>query len=185
MLNKICFICFMLIFVFLYLYIKIESFAIPPTNSTISAQLYSEIARVLNVSPRRVNNLKYSGDISSGSLNVTFFIVEPNSIETKNDEPNSTDTEKLALQLVADNNFKVFINGFNIVLYKMPTPTINQSTYFDNKVLKKINTYIDNVYVAVPNDISLTNFYKLGFDSNFNIQPQIVPLNPISTIAYQ
>ena len=176
MFNKICFICFILIFIFLYLYIKIESFAKPPPSPPISAQLYSEIARVLNVSPRRVNNLKYSGDISTGSLNVTFLIVEPNSIETKNNEPNSAETEKLVLQLITDNNFKVFINGLSISLYKMPTPTINKSIFFDNKGIKKLNTYIDNVYVEVPNDVSLTNFYKLGFDSNFNIQPQIVPV---------
>ena len=176
MFNKICFICFILIFVFLYLYIKIESFAKPPPNPPISAQLYSEIARVLNVSPRRVNNLKYSGDVSLGSLNVTFFIVEPNDVEIRNNEPKSVDAENLVIKLITDNNFKVFINGLSISLYKMPNPTINQSTYFDNKGLKKINNYIDDVYVEVPNDVSLTNFYKLGFDSNFNIQPQIVPI---------
>ena len=46
----------------------------------------------------------------------------------------------------------------------------------------ELNTYIDNVYVEVPNDVSLTNFYKLGFDSNFNITPQI---QPITTTANQ
>ena len=36
------------------------------------------------------------------------------------------------------------------------------------------NTNIaSNKYISVPNDSSLTNFYKLGIDSNFNITPTI------------
>ena len=188
MFHKICFISFMLIFVCLYLYVKIEAFDNPTTpqttisNTTISAQLTSEIARILEISSRRIINLKFSGDISNGSLMVAFFILEPNALELAKQEPNATDAAKLSHQMTASGTFKVFINGFSIVLYKMPRPTIDSNVFFDNPDLKEISTYSDNKYISVPNDASLTNFYALGVDNNFNIVPQLASQPTISNI---
>ena len=167
MFHKICFICFLLIFVFLYLYVKIDSFTTP--NST---QLTSEIARVLSISVRRITNLQYSGDTSSGAINVAFSILEPNPVESANNEKNASDVSQIEQQLFSTGNFKVFINGLSVVLYKIPIPTTDNSIYFNNKNLKEISKYVDLLYTSVPNDASLTNFYKLGFDSNFNITPK-------------
>jgi len=186
MFQKICFVAFVLIFVCLYLYVKIEAFENPTTpqstlpNVTISTQLASEISRVLGISVRRVINLIFSGDISSGSLMVAFIILEPNAGESTKQEPNAADAAKLAHQLTTSGNFKVFINGLSIVLYKMPKPTKNSNNFFDNTGLQDISTYSNNKYISAPNDESLTNFYKLGIDSNFNITPQIATQTTIS-----
>ena len=182
MLHKICFISFILIFVCLYLYVKIDSFENSSLSATISSQLTSEIARVLKVSNRRITNIQYTGDFTSGTLNVLFVILEPNSTETGKKEANATDTSTLANQLVTSGNFKVFINGKSVKLLKMPVPVVDNSSYFNNTSLKEISKYANSKYISVPNDPSLTNFYKLGFDSNFNITPQI---QPITTTANQ
>jgi hypothetical protein len=177
MLQKICFIFFILIFICLYLYVKIESFDNPSSSSTISSQLNSEIARVLKVSVRRITEIKYDGDISSGSLNVLFYILEPNSKEIEKNEASAIDTAILAQQLVSTGAFKVFINGLSTILYKIPVPTINNNnSYFNNTGLKEISEYANSKYTSVPNDASLTNFYKLGFDSKFNITPKLEPV---------
>ena len=185
MFHKICFIFFMLIFICLYLYVKTESFittipqTIPQTTRSdilISTQLTSEIARILSISSRRIINVNYTGDISSGSLMVAFIILEPNESETKNQEPSASDTAKLAHQMTTSGTFKVFINGLSILLYKLPKPTTNSNSFFDNSGLKDISKYSNSKYVSVPNDASLTNFYKLGFDSNFNIVPKLEPI---------
>jgi hypothetical protein len=53
---------------------------------------------------------------------------------------------------------------------------------FDNPDLKEISTYSNNKYISVPNDASLTNFYKLGVDNNFNIVPQLASQPTISNV---
>ena len=186
MLHKICLISFILIFVCLYLFVKIDSFAVSTPDKTIDRQLKTEIAKELSVSVRRISNLRYIGDPSSGLLNVSFTILEPNYTETSNDEADATTVNNSAIKLVTSGNFKVFINGILVILSKMPAPTVNNSIdnsmYFNNTNLKTVSNYADTLYNSVPNDASLTNFYKLGFDSNFNITPQ---LQPVSTIANQ
>jgi len=195
MFHKICFIFFMLIFICLYLYVKIESFDNPtqPTlsGSPISTQLTSEIGRVLNISSRRVINVNYTGDISTGSLMVGFIILEPNATETTKREPSATDAAKLAHQLTSTNTFKVIINGLSISLSKLPKPTTNTNlnTFFDNPSLKEISDYTKKKSISVPNDASLTNFYKLGFDNRFNIVPKLetqptVTSNPSQTKSF-
>ena len=58
MLEKYALISFILIFIFLYLYVQVDSFYFD--NSTqINQQLLSGISRVLEISPSRINNLKY------------------------------------------------------------------------------------------------------------------------------
>ena len=178
MFHKICLISFMLIFICLYLYVKIEHFDNPKStisNIAISKQLTSEISRILSISARRIINVNYSGNASSGKLMVAFIILEPNNSETKKQEPSATDAAKLANQLTSTDKFKVFINGMSVVLYKMPKPTTNLNTFFDNQALKDVSEYSNKKFDSVPNDASLTNFYKLGFDSNFNIVPKLTP----------
>jgi len=181
MMQKICFICFILLFICLYLYIKIEEFATtsPQTtipNTPISTQLTSEIARILEISASRIVKLQYTGDISSGSLAVSFSILDPNTLESTKNETSTADAAKLAQQFITSGTFKVFINGFSITLSKIPTPTTNINSYFDNPALKEIADYSIKKSISVPNDASLTNFYKLGFDSNYNIVPKLTPV---------
>ena len=178
MFHKICLISFMLIFICLYLYVKIEHFDDPKlsiSNVPISTQLTSEISRILSISARRIINVKYTGDASSGKLMVAFIILEPNTSETNKQEPNATDAAKLAHQMTSSGKFTVFINGISVVLYKMPKPSNNLNTFFDNDALKEVSNYSNKKYNSVPNDESLTNFFKLGFDSDFNIVPKLIP----------
>ena len=59
------------------------------------------------------------------------------------------------------------------------TSTISNNI-FNNTELINIANYANNKYISVPNDVSLTNFYKLDFDSNYNIAPFItIPSNTI------
>ena len=52
------------------------------------------------------------------------------------------------------------------------TPT-NDVSFFNNEDLREISKYAIDKYISVPNDASVTNFYKLGFDENYNIIPKI------------
>ena len=103
MFHKISLICFILIFICLYLYVKIEAFTIPNT--------------IPNTTQSSINNIP---------------------INTK----------------------------------------------FDNVGLYTLSDYATSLYKSVPNDTSLTNFYKLGFDSNFNIVPKLEqPMTIAPTIS--
>jgi hypothetical protein len=173
MIEKCALISFILIFMFLYLYVKNESFYIAistDNNSQISEQLISEIARVLSISRNRIANLVYNGDITLGILNVAFIIKEPNTLST---ERNATNSAVLANDLMINSNFKVMINGNNVVLSKIGNNLQNVNNYFDNLGLKTISEYSMNKYNSVPNDESLTRFFTLGFDNNFNIVPTL------------
>ena len=57
----------------------------------------------------------------------------------------------------------------------MPKSNTDSNKFFNNTGLQDISQYSNNKYTSVPNDASLTNFYKLGIDSNFNITPQLTP----------
>ena len=186
--QKIALISFVLIFIYLYLYIKLESFdsnsaptnplptfAIPTIKPDlpISNQLSSEIARVLRISKRRISNLIFKGDISSGKLQVMFNILDPNAAEIVNNESMSKDVAMLAHTLTLNNNFKVLINGINIMLDKIQTSNKDINKFFDNTNLLDITDYSNSKYISVPNDESLTKFYKLNIDKNFNIVPSI------------
>lgn len=191
--QKIALISFILIFIYLYLYVKLESFdgstittipqntnplptfAIPTIKPDlpISNQLSSEIARVLRISKRRISNLIFKGDISSGKLQVMFNILDPNAAEIVNNESMSKDVAMLAHTLTLNNNFKVLINGLNVMLDKIQTSNKDINKFFDNTNLLDITDYSNSKYISVPNDESLTKFYKLNIDKNFNIVPSI------------
>jgi hypothetical protein len=193
MMQKIALISFILIFIYLYLYVKLESFdgstittipqntnplptfAIPTIKPDlpISNQLSSEIARVLRISKRRISNLIFKGDISSGKLQVMFNILDPNAAEIANNESMSKDVAMLAHTLTLNNNFKVLINGISVMLDKIQTSNKDINKFFDNTNLLDITDYSNSKYISVPNDESLTKFYKLNIDKNFNIVPSI------------
>ena len=178
MFHKLCFICFLLIFVFLYLYVKVETFATTQSNTIqpISIQLTSEISRVLSISTRRIMKLTYTGDYTKGVLSVSFIILEPNLVEYGNSEMNANNAAKLTNDLINSNSFKVNINGMSVVLNKInntPYTATSIDTYFNNTGLNDIAKYASDKYVSVPNDASFTNFFTLGFDNNYNIIPKM------------
>jgi hypothetical protein len=173
MLEKCALISFILIFMFLYLYVKNESFYITistDNNSQISTQLINEIARVLNIKQNRIANLVYNGDITLGQLNTAFIIKEPN---TLSNEKSATDRAILANKLMTNGEFKVIINGLPVVLSKILNPDKNSNNYFDNKGLLTISDYAQNKYNSAPNDESLTKFYTLKIDDDYNIVPKL------------
>ena len=189
----IIFIILFLILLYLYYYVKIESFGssdseteqttisqstIPQTTIptlTMSSQILLGISTTLGISQRRIANLSYIGDVSTGTLSVSFTILEPNVIEFSKKEPSASDAAKMANNLFADSLFVVNINSQNITLVKFNDTSVNNidDNVFDNIGLKNIANYANNKYISVPNDSSLTNFYKLDFDKYFNIIPTI------------
>uniref|UniRef100_A0A6C0F4G0 Uncharacterized protein n=1 Tax=viral metagenome TaxID=1070528 RepID=A0A6C0F4G0_9ZZZZ len=186
----IIFIILFLILLYLYYYVKIESFdssdtettnaktTIPQTTIptlTMSSQIMLGISTTLGISQRRISNLSYIGDVSTGTLSVSFTILEPNIIEFSKKEPNASDAAKMANNLFTDSLFVVNINDKNINLNKINQSSVNNinNNVFDNTGLKDIANYANNKYISVPNESSLTNFYKLDFDKNFNIIPTI------------
>ena len=177
--NITLLIFFILLCLCLYLYVKAEKFTdtIPiPTIDLISSQLTKEIGRVLHISPRRISNLTFTGDITKRQLTVSFTILERNLIESANDEINANDAITLYTYLFSTGNFIVSINNQNVVLNEntATTPT-NKGMYFDNIGLKTISKYIDGKYIyPVPTDSSLVNFYKLNIDENYNVRPKII-----------
>ena len=176
MLEKCALISFILVFIFLYLYVKNESFYVDEStysNSQISYQLRVEIARVLSISKNRINNLVYDGDISKGQLNVSFIILDPNTSSTEQSSKNSA---ILANELMVNGTSKVLINGIPVVLSKIPNTgqnSQNSNTFFDNMGLKTISKYSLDKYNSLPKDESLTKFYTLGFDDNYNLIPKM------------
>ena len=171
MLEKYALISFILIFIFLYLYVQVDSFYFD--NSTqINQQLLSGISRVLEISPSRITKLTYEGDIAQGQLQVSFIIQEPN---TGSQERNAKDSAILTNNLMVNGNFKVLINSKIITLSKLikVKQPQNANTSFDNLGLKAISEYSNNKYLSIPNDESLTKFYKLDYDDNYNLMPKI------------
>lgn len=167
----------LLIVIYLHIIIKNkENFRI--SDQPISTQLLDQIAMKLGISIRRIQNLAYNGDISTQILSVSFTILNPNVIELNNGEKNANTVASIANNLFANNNFTVKINNMNIRLSKMnpssknmPSATVDNSVYFNNNGLKDIANYSNNKYIQVSNDPSLTHFYSLKMDNNFNLQP--------------
>ena len=175
MLEKCVLISFVLMFMFLYLYVKVDSFYSYNRESStpdISNQLTYEISRVLGISSYRIINIIYNGDISTGVLNVSFKILEGN---TGSIEKNATESAIYTNDLMKNKLFKVFINGMNVSLTKLIKNTEKGKTniYFDNAGLNELSEYSKNKYKSVPNDQSLTNFFRLDIDDNFKIVPLI------------
>lgn len=152
----------------------------------ISTQLTTGIATMLGVSVRRITNLNYSGDISTQTLAVSFTVLDPNLIEASKNELPAVAAANNANTLFTQSNFIVSINGINVRLTKMnqnsnennesngignSTPTIDPSTYFNNKGLLDSANYARQVYDTVPVDSAATKFFTLQPDSNFNLMP--------------
>lgn len=174
----------LIICLILYLYVKSESFdnSIPTTsNIPISSQLTSAIANVIGISPRRISDLIFTGDISKMQLNISFTILEANLIELSNNEMKADNATAFSDGLFAAENFIVKINNQSVFLNKTKSQTKNQNSItptntanvFDNTSLITIANYATNKYISIPNDSSLTNFYKLDIDNNYDIKPGI------------
>lgn len=176
MIYTILFILFIIILLYLYLYVKFESFK-NKNPITISEKLIAEISKIIGVSPRRISNLTFTGDISKRQLNVSFNILEANLIELSNNEMNAIDATTFSNNLFESGNFIVNINNKSILLnqnIKSDTKPTDYSSYFNNMHLKKIAKYANNTYLSVPNDASFTKFYKLDIDNNYNVKPKFI-----------
>ena len=77
-----------LLLVFLYLYSKKENFENETTTTKpmlpLSTQLRNEIGSVLNISPSRISNLDYEGNILMNTLRISFDISDTNLDERLN-----------------------------------------------------------------------------------------------------
>ena len=179
---KFILLCIILIILclFLYLYVKIENFdnSIPTTtaNIAISSQLTTAIANMIGVSPRRISNLSYTGDISKHQLNVSFTILEANLTELSNNEMKEVDATNFSNGLFKSENFIININNQSILLNQNQTNNTSTTTanYFNNTSLIAIANYAKNKYISVPNNDSLTNFYKLDIDNNYKVNPNFI-----------
>jgi hypothetical protein len=178
----IIFIIFIIICLFLYLYVKSESFfSIPintiPSTTLISSQLTSAIAYVIGVSPRRISDLVFTGDISKQQLTVYFTILEANLSELSNNEMKANDATTFSNGLFNAGNFIVKINNQSVLLNQDQTHTATTiPNYFNNNSMITIANYATNKYISVPNDASYTNFYKLDIDNNYNVKPSLITI---------
>ena len=167
------FIILIIICLTLYLYVKSESFDnSTPTNTSnipIISQLTSTIANVIGISPRRIIDLIFTGDISKMQLNISFTILEANLTELSNNEKNADNATAFSDGLFAAENFIVKINNQSVLLNKTKTQTKNQNSITSTNTAN----VFDNKYISIPNDSSLTNFYKLDIDNNYNVKPGI------------
>jgi len=176
----------------MYIYVKKENFdsnqpvttiplptptPTPTVQQSIGVQLRNEIGRVLEISSSRINNLKYEGDISLNTLRIDFDILDNNLIANLNNEITKSEAEMKAISLMQSDTFIVRINNKSIILRillpQSTQETGDKSRFFNNKGLKDISTYANNKYISVPNDESLTKFYTLGFDKNYNLIPKL------------
>ena len=180
LLEKCCITILILVLVFVYLYSKKENFVNEQTtqsNLPISTQLRNQIGTLLNISPSRINNLDYEGNLLMNTLRVHFDIHDNNLDETLNNEPSKMEAKKIVDALMLTDKFIVSINNRTVILRKMisknETTKIEQTKFFDNQGLKEISTYAHKKYISVPNDESLTKFYTLGFDKEYKKKPKI------------
>ena len=64
-------------------------------------------------------------------------------------------------------------NGLEFKIPNIGKNLENTNSFFDNLGLKTISDYALTKYKSEPNDESLTKFYTLGFDDNYNIVPKM------------
>ena len=143
------------------------------SNQPISVQLRSEIGRVLGISPLRISDLKYKGNINLNSLIVDFDILDANINQKVINEISKADAKKLAINLISQDNFFVKINNKSIIIRFLKPEGSPGVSFFDNEGLKELKKYATNKYVSVPNDESLTKFYTLGYDANYKLVPKL------------
>ena len=181
--HKFCISALLLLLIFMYFYVKKENFesnsATKPTSNesnTISFQLKNEIGKVLGISPKRIYNLKFEGDIKANILNVDFDIYD--NIVAYKTEKSQTQANKQAFDLELNDTFYITINNQAIKIRKMKDIQANSaffdtSVYFNNQGLKEISNYTNKKYITAPNDESLTKFYTLEFDKNYKVIPTL------------
>lgn len=173
------FIILMILCFLLYIYVKAESFIdSTPVSPLISSQLISAIANVVGVSPRRISNLIFNGDISKKQLNVSFIILEANLSELSKNEMKAVDVTNFSNGLFDSGNFIITINDQSVLLNKIQPNNTPETTknFFNNTSLITIANYANNKYISVPNDASYTNFYKLNIDNKYNIKPNLITI---------
>ncbi len=210
LLNKILILIILVILIVLYIYIiinntdntdkfvnntdtdidnsiqKLEETSNTTSAKTISTLLQEQLALKLNISYRRLTNIKYTGNLDNKILNISFTILDTNLNEMTNGEQNTQTVVNNANNLFNTNNFIVNINGVNINLHKINNKNntnnnvndnvndnngIDKSIYFNNSGLQDISTYANNKYISAPNDKTLTQFYELKYDTKFKLNP--------------
>ena len=165
------FIILMILCFLLYIYVKAESFI-------DSTPVSPSIANVVGVSPRRISNLIFNGDISKKQLNVSFIILEANLSELSKNEMKAVDVTNFSNGLFDSGNFIITINNQSVLLNKIQPNNTPETTknFFNNTSLITIANYANNKYISVPNDASYTNFYKLNIDNKYNIKPNLITI---------
>jgi hypothetical protein len=163
-----------------------------PKTPAINFSITQQIASLLSISSGRIQNLTYNDIVDRGVLTVSFTINEPNFIEIYNGELSSADTNKKLITLINMKLFNINIAGQSVILNYSPLGISIQSLllndlnyphnpiYFNNKGNLDIANHAHNVYTVIPIDASITKFYSLGMDSNFNTI--IKPPNPTTYI---
>lgn len=152
------------------------------TPQPISIQLTNQIALKLGCSVRRIQNLSYTGDLTTQTLAVSFTILDPNIIELSNGEQNAQTVASSANNLFNQNAFIVKINNVNVKLNKLNQKqkqsgilgtlgTGDMSMYFNNYGLQDVANYSTQKYKQVPTDTELTKFFNLQLDKNFQVKP--------------
>ena len=108
LLKKCCITILILLLIFLYLYSKKENFENEKTTQStlpISTQLRNEIGTLLNISPSRISNLDYEGNLIMNTLRVHFDIHDNNLDETLNNEPSKMEAKKIVDALMLTDKF--------------------------------------------------------------------------------
>ncbi len=182
--NIISLILLLIILLFIYIYVKKENFDSTSTQTSsdslakqpLSVQIRSEIGRVLGISPLRIQDLKYEGNIESNELSVDFDILDANINQKVVHEISKSDASQLAVSLMTQDKFFVKVNNKSIILRYLkskPSKSSENVSFFNNEGMKELKKYANDRYVSVPNDDSLTKFYTLGHDNNFNLVPKL------------
>jgi len=179
--HKCCLVILIITLISLYIYSKKENFDSNNTPQSqeqlpTSVQLRNEISRLLDISKSRIHNLIYEGDINLNSLRIDFDILDNNLNQNIQNEISKNEAEKKAINLIKNDKFIVRINNRSVIirpiLQSNRNKEIQKYKYFDNDGLKEVVDYANNKYITVPNDKSLTNFYTLDIDKDYNIIPK-------------
>ena len=183
--HKCCLVILIITLISLYIYSKKENFDNDSDNTSqsqeqlpISVQLRNEISRLLDISKSRIYNLIYEGDIKLNSLRIDFDILDNNFNENIKNEISKYEAGKKAIYLIRNDKFIVRINDKSVILRPIlqsrKQKEFDKTKFFNNEGLKEVVEYANNKYITVPNDESLTNFYTLNIDKNYNIIPKIL-----------
>jgi len=182
LLHKCCLVILIITLISLYIYSKKENFnsdnsTIKEERKPISVQLRNEISRLLDISTSRIHNLIYEGDIKLNSLRIDFDILDNNLNQNIQNEISKDEAGKKAIKIMRNDKFIVRINDKSVILRPIlqsrKQKEFDKTKFFNNEGLKEVVEYANNKYITVPNDESLTNFYTLNIDKNYNIIPKI------------